>query len=290
MGCQTMIQPKIYLEPDIYTNNYSYKNNRIWYDDTGEGEIMLFIHGFASSAYTWRYLKDYYSKTHRVISIDLKGFGRSSKPVNDSYKLEEHSAMILDFINKKELKNITLVGHSFGGAIVLSSYIDAEAELKANIKRIILINSAAYKQNIPGYIAILRTPLLNDISLNLLSNESSTEFILKELVYDDSIITQEMITTYGGYLKDPNAQNALKKSAANIIPENIDHLTSQYKDITIPVLIIWGEQDTVIDKDIGKRLHGDIMESTFVSIENCGHIPQEETPGDTIKIIDRFID
>lgn len=289
MSCQTIIDTGINDGVVVNGNVYTYKENKIWYEDIGDGDTFLFIHGLGSSTFTWRYLKEYYSLTHRVICIDLKGFGKSSKPLNSLYTVEEQSSMIKNFIEEKDLHNVTMVGHSYGGAIVLSSYLTANRELQNSIDRLILIDSPAYIQKIPNYISVLRTPVLNDISLNIMPSDFNSQIILRELVYDESVITPLMISTYGDLLKGQYAQNALKKTAESIIPENIEQLITMYKDIPIPVLIIWGEDDIVIKMDIGVRLHNNISRSTFVSIDNCGHIPQEENPRYTIKIIDEFI-
>lgn len=268
---------------------FSYKNSRIWYEDRGEGDVMLLIHGFASSSYTWRYIKKHYSTTHRVICIDLKGFGESSKPRDDRYMLEDQSDIVKEFIKYKSLNNITLVGHSFGGAVALSSYIESDLGLKKSINNIILINSAAYKQEMPGYISLLRTPLINSIALNLIPTTVNSERILKELVYNDDVVSREMIETYGNFLATDDSKYALMKAASNIIPDNIDSLSAKYKEIEVPVLIIWGDNDTVIKKSVGDRLHKNIAKSSFTSFKNCGHMPHVEYPEKTIAVIDDFL-
>lgn len=287
LGCQTM--DKSFTKDVKESSFFLYENSKIWYEDLGEGDTMLLIHGFASSSYTWRYLKEHYSSSHRVICLDLKGFGESSKPKDGNYLLEDQTKMVLQFIKEKNLNNITLVGHSFGGAISLASYIESKDGPYNPIKNLILINSAAYKQEIPGYINLLRTPLLNSIALNLIPNTINSEIILKELVYHDDVISKEMIDVYASFLRGDESQYALIETASNIIPPNIEKLSSQYKDIEIPVLIIWGDNDTVVDKSVGKRLHRDIAKSTFKSFKNCGHIPHVEYPKQTIKAIDEFL-
>lgn len=168
------------------------------------------------------------------------------------------------------------------------SYISAKQEVRGEIKRLILIDSAAYKQDFPDFISILRIPIINRLSLSIPSSINS-KTVLKESFFDNSKITDEMISTYGSYLNQPGAHHALIQTAKHIIPNDIESLTSKYKNISIPVLIIWGENDTIVKKSIGVRLHNEVEGSTFESVKQCGHIPQEECPEDTIKIIDKFI-
>ncbi len=171
----------------------------------------------------------------------------------------------------------------------MSSYVSAEPKLQKSIKNLILIDSAAYKQEIPGFISLLRTPVVNSLALGLVPNNLNSETVLKELVYNDSLITEEMIQTYGSYLNGSDSHHALIQTANNIIPQNIDSLSAKYQEITIPVLIIWGEEDSIVHKSVGERLHREIAKSTFMAINDCGHIPQEEFPENTIDIINNFM-
>lgn len=289
VGCRTTSKFSGYDFDEGETTYFTYKGSDIWYEDKGEGDALLFVHGFGSSSYTWRYLQDRYSRTNRVICIDLKGFGASSKPFDKNYQLRDQSEIVKEFINFLELDNLTLIGHSFGGAVVLSTYVESDINIKNRIERLILIDSAAYEQKIPDYISLLRTPVINSLALSIVPPNANSERVLKELIYDDSLITTEMIETYGEFLQGSDAQHALIQTAYNIIPDDIDILSSKYQEIPIPVLIIWGENDEVINKSIGERLHKDIKNSTFVALENCGHIPQEEYPYKTINIMDDFI-
>lgn len=288
-GCRTTNEFSGYKFDEGETTYFSYKESNIWYEDKGKGDTLLFVHGFGSSSYTWRYLQERYSETNRVICIDLKGFGASSKPYDKNYQLRDQSEIVREFIKYLELDNLTLIGHSFGGAVVLSTYVESDDSIRKKIDRLILIDSAAYEQKIPDYISLLRTPIINSLALSIVPANANSERVLKELIHDDSLITTEMIETYGEFLQGSDAQHALIQTAYNIIPEDIDLLSSKYKEIPIPVLIIWGEEDRVINKSIGERLHRDIENSTFIALENCGHIPHEEYPDKTINIMDNFI-
>jgi pimeloyl-ACP methyl ester carboxylesterase len=74
----------------------------------------------------WRRLLPVVARGQRVIAIDLKGFGRSDKPVDRRYRIEEHAALVRAVIAKLGLRDVTLVGYSFGGAVALLLAVDAE--------------------------------------------------------------------------------------------------------------------------------------------------------------------
>ncbi len=73
------------------------------------------------------------------------------------------------------------------------------------------------------------------------------------------------------------------------MPDDIDALTAQYKTISVPVLIIWGEEDEVVPLSVGKNFKRDIPGSELVILPECGHMPPEEEPGETTRLITAFL-
>ena len=92
----------------------------------GPGPPILLLHGFATSSYTWHSIIPELAKNHRVIAIDLRGFGASDKPIDDHYSIQDQAAAVTAFIEQENLRDLTVIGHSFGGGITLSLAFDAE--------------------------------------------------------------------------------------------------------------------------------------------------------------------
>ena len=128
------------------------------YEVYGTGRPLLMLHGFGGSSFTWRHLIEPFSKTHQLILIDLKGFGRSPKPSDNRYGVQNHADLIYDFILRKDLRNLTLVGHSLGGAVALLTAIKLLDEKKGRLQSLILVDTAAFRQDLPAFIDILRMP------------------------------------------------------------------------------------------------------------------------------------
>ncbi len=97
-----------------------------------------------------------------------------------------------------------------------------------------------------------------------------------------------MIQQYTTYLKTPGAYQALRETAKQIIPENVDEIIDNTVNLKIPVLIIWGENDQILSLSSGQRLHYDIKDSEFVIIPESGHDPHEEKPAETIQAMTHF--
>ena len=88
------------------------------YIDSGSGPAVLFIHGLLGSHRNWAHLIDRLDDAHRVIVPDLFGHGASAKPVGD-YSLGAHAATLRDLLDRLDIEQVTLVGHSLGGGISL---------------------------------------------------------------------------------------------------------------------------------------------------------------------------
>ena len=89
------------------------------YVDEGSGPTLLLLHGIGASLYIWRFLYKPLSQNYRVIALDLPGFGKSSKIVNQDYGLEAQCERVLLFLKKLNVSNTYIVGSSMGGAISL---------------------------------------------------------------------------------------------------------------------------------------------------------------------------
>ena len=268
---------------------FFYQGLAITYYEQGQGQPMVLLHGFGAFSYTWRNVEKYFSKSNRVISIDLKGFGLSAKPDDNAYSAKDQSRLIAQFIKEQGIAEAILVGNSFGGAVALLTYLELAKEAQNPISKLILIDSAGYPQEMPDFIAILRIPLLNRLFLSLVPSRVQARMVLKKAFFDHGKITPEMVEAYGSNLAQPGAHQALIKTAGQIVPPDLERLLEQYPSINIPALIIWGEADKIVPLAVGRKLAEAIPQAQLVKLPNCGHIPQEECPAETLEVMADFL-
>jgi len=291
LGCARRLNVSDELQRAVETpETFLFDSIAIKYQDRGSGNPIVLLHGFGGSSYSWRYVAESFSRKYRVISIDLKGFGLSDKPEDGRYSALDQSRIISGFIEEKGLKGITLVGHSYGGAVALLTFLSFEANHKNPIKELILIDAAAYRQPLPAFISIMRTPCLGNLFLSLLPGNFNARVVLKEAFFNDGKISEEMVRTYASYLGQPGAHHALIETARQIIPRNVEELSQMYSKIGVPVLLIWGEEDRIVPTWVGERLARDLPQGTLIKVPKCGHIPQEECPVETIQTIHFFLE
>jgi pimeloyl-ACP methyl ester carboxylesterase len=152
---------------------------KLYYQDEGSGPPLLLIHGFGASTYTWRHIAPELAKTHRVIAVDLKGFGQSDKPFDSHYSVLDQADLIAQLIEEKDLHDLTLVGHSFGGGVALFLALEADDRLQGRLSKLVLLDSIAYPQNIPVFFRMLDMPLVSQIGMRMVPPTEQTRMALR---------------------------------------------------------------------------------------------------------------
>ncbi len=257
--------------------------------ESGQGRPILLLHGFATSSYTWHAILPELSKNHRVIAIDLRGFGASDKPLDDHYSIQDQTEAVQAFIEQENLRDLTVIGHSFGGGITLTLALNAAQERKPRIRNIVLIDTIAYRQPIPIFFRLLQIPMVGDIGMTLVPPEIQAGQGLRLAYYDRDKISGQDVAEYANTLYSSAAKHALTKTIEQLIPENIDEIALRYKTIKLPTLIVWCQQDKVVPVVLGLRLHEEMRSSELALFTHCGHMPQEEKPEDTVAAIQAFL-
>lgn len=262
---------------------------KLYYYEEGKGPPLLLIHGFGASTYTWRHVAPELAKSYRVIAVDLKGFGQSDKPFDGRYSVYDQAELLAQLIEDKDLRDLTLVGHSFGGGVALLLALEANRRLDGRITRLVLLDSIAYPQNIPVFFRMLDIPLVSQLGVRMVPPSVQTRVALQIAYFDDSKIDPEEIELYAAPLKTAAGKHAIIHSARQIVPEDIDALSERYKTIELPTLILWCDHDRIVPLEVGIKLRRTLPNSTLRLIEDCGHMPQEEQPASTLALIKGFI-
>lgn len=260
------------------------------YEAYGDGDPVLCLHGLGGCVYTWRNLIEPLSKTHKLIVIDLKGCGASPKPRDGRYSIQDQAELIYQFIQDHDLKNLTLLGTSYGGAVSLMVASMLCESDRSRLSKLVLIDSAGYGESLPWHLNLLKTPIVGWLSIHLMPGKASTRRVLRYVYYNHRLITKEQIAAYAKPFRFRGSRQALLQTARQAIPKNINELTSRYKDICVPTLIVWGEEDRVVPLRIGKMLAEEISDSKLVVLPGVGHAPHEEAPEQTIPIILEFLE
>lgn len=224
---------------------------------------IIFIHGWLSNSKVWFHLMHALNKIGlSSYALDLPGFGGSQIP-NISVDNNFYARTVEEFINKLNLKNVILVGHSNGGAIAV------KLQVQSNVcKKMILIDSAG-----------IRRMTFSKITKNTLAKVLKPVFKLPLL----KNLRKKIYTAMGA--EDYINSEYLQKTYNNVISEDISGL---YKYIEIPTLIIWGNQDKATPVSYAHFINENIKNSELKLID-AGHFPFVDKPDSVINYLINFI-
>lgn len=252
----------------------------------GEGDHVVLQHGFGASTYTWEALAVILNqKGYHVWALDLKGFGWSDKPLEADY---DSVALMEDVNNWMEavgLSDTLFVGNSLGGAIAVL----LSQKYPWRIEKMVLIDAGGYPIKTPGVIKLARLPM-STFFAELIFGPWMIRQNLKEVLYNKEKVTDERVQEY--YLRTCTQDGlaALIKTARAVDFSENNPVAAAAKDNPTRTLIIWGEEDQWIPLEIGYRFKKEMSNATLSVIPECGHIPQEEKPQETARLILDFIE
>lgn len=162
--------------PILHVNNIE-----LDYEDYGEGPVLMLLHGLGSTKKDWDAQVPFFSKTHRVVTLDLRGHGNSTKPIDD-YGVALMTEDVKQLMDQLHIKKATVVGFSMGGAVAFqmaASYPDY-------LDNLVIVNSGPDfnamgkigEELLKNRIHFLETkglePLAKEIAFNMFPEEHQT--------------------------------------------------------------------------------------------------------------------
>lgn len=238
---------------------------------------LVFIHGLGGSLTTWQLVLGDLSGSWRVVAFDLPGHGRSAKSGNADYSVGGHAAAIAEALESAGISNSILIGHSLGGAVAMQVAIDKPQLAKG----LVLIDSAGLGEEIsPELVDLMQGPPGAETAKALLALFMEDQKLVSPRAVEEMAANQ---TTDGAWA----AQQATAKQAfAAGRQRGFDPGVLQSMDR--PVLIIWGEKDTVIPVDHGVTAARTLPDAVLAILPASGHVPQVESPQRVSTLIARF--
>lgn len=280
----------------IYTgcNSWEWKGYKINYvvEGDGRGPALLLVHGFGASLGHWRRNIRVLAERYTVYAIDLLGFGASDKPTNFNYTMEDWAELLLDFSRDLIQAPTVLIGNSVGSLACLI----AGAEAPQNVVRgIVLLNCAGGMNNkaiVDDWRIKLITPLLwlIDFLLNQrkiasalferLKTRENLKNILSAVYSNKASVDDELVQV----IKKPaDYPGALDVFVSVVTGPPGPNPISLMPNISIPVLVLWGDEDpfTPLDGPVGKyfsSLPSLLSNVQFFVLRGVGHCPQDDRP------------
>ena len=264
------------------------EGNRIAYTDRGDGPPVILIHGFGGSMWQWEYQQPLAS-SYRLITLDMLGAGLSDKP-DILYTPDQMVHFMRTFMEALQIPKAALVGNSMGAGLVIGmglTYPD-------RVDKIVLIDGLPDqihdKLTSPSLQRALGPwpPLWMLTLANWFAGPGTTKKILREMVYNDELLSPAVIDRSTRNRRRPGLFKPLRATVKNV-PLWESGFATRIREIRQPTLILWGDKDAVFAPSVGEQIHRTIPGSQFVLIPDAGHIAMWERPDVINPILTKFL-
>ncbi len=234
----------------------------------GSGDTTLvLVHGFGESLFGWRAVFDGLATGHKVVALDLPGFGGSEKPDGD-YSLPSMTNRLASFIDRWTTGPVIMVGHSMGGELAASVALARPDRVVG----VVLIAPSGWNVGLSGIADTMYPRKARAIGWYL----SGRAFVLPE--HDTEWLGEPDSAAQYTLMGDSN----YRKSATEVLEQfDFRGLRAEFSKIRQPVLLVWGTWDPVIPYAIADSILPLFVCARLVTISNALHRPQVEVP-DTV--------
>jgi epoxide hydrolase 4 len=269
------------------TKHNSIKTNGInlHYVSQGQGKLMLMLHGFPEFWYSWRYQIAEFSPDYHVVAIDLRGYNDSDKPqALSAYKMSELVADVKGVINGLGYEDCILVAHDWGGAIAWNFAYD----YPEMVEKLIVMNFPHPTKFMAGlktwsqlqkswYIFWFQLPWLPELMFQT-NNYQAIASVFMDMAINKSAFTPENLSAYQNAAAKPGALTAMINYYRANFNISLGNIARNYGILNLPTLMIWGEEDTALGKELTYGTDACVSDLELKYIHNCSHWVQQEQP------------
>lgn len=285
------VQAQSWIDRELYPFESHYlrlEDGNMHFIDEGNGDVVLFVHGTPTWSFLYRDFVKELSKSKRCIAIDHIGFGLSDKPMSFEGTPEKHAENLIAFIQKLDLKDITLVVHDFGGPIGLG----AALEMPDRIKNIVVLNSWLWSTR--------DNPMAQEIDKLLNSPEGEAAYI--EMNYSPTVLLKQAFANPENLAEDVHnhfiqpfsekeARHSLLKIGRAFVGSS-DWYEEKWQELNALSdknwLILWGEKDPFLNQGFLAKWENKLPNAEIKKLDS-GHFVQEESTGKAIEEIHVFL-
>lgn len=265
---------------------------RVRYRDDGDRTRtpVLLIHGIGRSLEDWEGLYGRLAPDHRVISLDLPGFGLSER-TEGRYSMESMARFVIAGLDALgEHRPLHVVGNSLGGAVALK----ISALEPARVRSLVLVNSAGFGKEVT---IALRLLAIRPLGRRLMKDKSRKAAYRTEraLFYDKRFVTEERLDHAQQVGGNPVHDDVLLAVARHLgtfrgvrrrwRTELLRTVAAQHK----PTLVVWGDEDRVLPASHLDHARTVFPHAEFHLFERCGHMPQIEREEEFDALVRDFV-
>ena len=260
----------------------------------GSGPALLLIHGVGDNSKSWEPVHANLAQRFTVIAPDLLGHGESDKPHAD-YSLPAFANGMRDLLAVLGIDRVTVVGHSFGGGVAMQFAY----QYPQLVERIVLVSAGGVAKDVSLALRLAAMPMGAE-ALGVLRAPGVMPAIRRlgravQTVLGSTKVGRDaadVVDLLEGFL-DPAGLAAFAATLRSVVDARGQYVTMldrSYLVKSVPVQIIWGEDDLIIPVEHAHTAHAAMPGSRMEIFEDSGHMPFHDHPDRFVEVIERFVD
>lgn len=277
---------KKYLTPESKILNV--EGMPLHYRKTGQGPVLLLLHGVASSLHTWKYWHEDLSADFTVVSIDLPGFALTGPHPEGDYSVEMYMRCIDELLAYMEVDKLYIAGNSFGGFLSWKYALHQPEK----VEKLALLDAAGIisteKVKEPGFRLIMH-PLTKGLAQRI-TPRFMLALSLKNMYGNPDFIKDGDAERYFDLLVREGNRAAFSTVMCETLWFDAEEQIVQLQHIQQPTLILWGSKDRILRRWHADIFNKEIPNSQLIVYDGVGHLPMEEAHAQSAADLKLFLD
>lgn len=238
------------------------------------GDVLILIHGGNGSLHVWERMVEDLSHDFRVVSLDLPGHGLTGANQTDDYSPDAMADAIETVMNELAIDKAVWIGNSFGGWVAWRGALSRPERVSG----LVLVDASGAITNDPiePYLAarIAGSPIGKWLVPNF-TPKSVVRASLKQVISNDENVTDALVERHWELTRFPGNRDAILHMRKL---NREDDKWNEIQNITVPTLILWGEDDVTMPLSFAKAFNNKIKDSVLITHPDAAHVPMEEIP------------
>ncbi|OOC53739.1 MULTISPECIES: alpha/beta fold hydrolase [Nocardiopsis] len=274
------------MTDDTWTLDQSFEahNGTVRWARLGEGAPLVLMHGTPFSSYVWRHVARALSARYAVHVWDMPGYGASAKYDGQDVSLAAQQTAFTALLGHWGLERPTVVAHDFGGAVALRAAVLDEVAYE----RLALVDAVSVRPWGSDFFRLVNANADVFAALPPHLHEALVR------AYVSSAAHREPRTHTLDALVRPwlgaDGQPAFYRQIAQADERHTAEVEDGYADLDLPVLVVWGQEDTWLPPERGRRLAEAIPGARLHTLAGAGHLVQEDAPAELTAALLDFLD
>ena len=247
-------------------------------EGNSKGPVLVLIHGFTASLHTWDGWVNELKDEFLILRFDVPGFGLSG-PMPDAHDFSaDYMCNILEQLTKQlGIERFTVAGNSMGGYIAWNY----AWRFPEKVEHLVVVDPMSYPQKLPAEIRAISRPVGGAVAKRVTTRNMVSNSVAGAYGDPENIQPGVEQRYFDLFMREGNRASAVRIARKMARLADSGYVSLGISEISVPTLVMWGEQDTVTPFELIENWRQDLPGATYITYPDLGHIPMEEDPART---------